>query len=416
MRNPSLLALVAFLSGAAVSAQPVTVAPTLETQPDPGTTAGNLRDVALWVNPADAGASLLITAYDNPNAGLVTFGMDGRQLETELPDGPTLGVAVRDGFPLAGGSRTLAVTANVNFNGLAAYVVDPQGADRLVRIGPAGFLSGTAFSSVALYRSTATGRFYVFAGTQGGLLQQFELTGEDGGVTATAVRTLKTGGGGVAGLAADEDTGLLFVTEAGQGLWRYSAEPDGGQTRQQVSAVGGGQLNTDVGRVALYRARNGEGYVIVADTAADAFAVFERRSQVFVGSFQLVADGGIDRVEDPVALAVSSRPVGPDFPDGVFVAHDGLDTPDNLKLASWSAVAGAFNPDLRIDTRQDTDGGTDGGAANDGGPVVVPPPLPGNPGPPIDDGNGCSCASASVPATALLGLLALALAGRRRKS
>ena len=415
MRNPTLLALVALLSGAAVSAQPVTVAPTLETQPNPATTAGELQDVALWVNPADAGASLLITAYNNVNAGLVTFGVDGRQLETELPDGPTLGVAVRDGFPLAGGSRTLVVTANTNFNGLAAYVVDAQGADRLVRIGPAGFLSGTAFSTVALYRSTATGRFYVFAGSQGGLLQQFELSGEDGGVTATAVRTLLTGGGAVAGVVADEDTGLLFVTEQGQGLWRYSAEPDGGQGRQQVAAVGGGQLGTSVGRVSLYRARNGEGYLLVADTTADAFAVFERRSQAFVGAFQLVADGGIDRVEDPVALAVSSRPVGPDFPDGVFVAHDALDTPDNLKLAPWSSVARAFSPALRIDTLQDSDGGTDGGSdGGDAGPGASPPPRPGNPGT-INDGEGCGCGSASVPASALLGLLALALTGRRRK-
>jgi 3-phytase len=416
MRIPPLLALAALLSGAAVSAQSsVTVAPSLETQPDPVLTGGQLRDVALWVNPADGGASLLFTAYNSPNAGLVTFGMDGQQLEAEVTDGPTLSVAVRDEFPLAGGSRTLVVTANPNFNGLAAYQVDAQGADRLVRIGPTGFVTGTAYSAVTLYRSADSGRFYVFAGTQGGRLDQFELSGADGGVTANPVRTLRAAGGGIAGVVADEEARLLFVTEEGQGLWRYSAEPNGGQTRTQVAAPGGGQLTATAGRVALYRAGNGEGYLIVADTGADAFVVFERRSQAFVGRFLMGTDGGIDRVEDPVALAVSSRPAGPTFPDGLFVAHDGLNNgPDNLKLASWSAVAGAFTPPLRIDTRQNTDGGTDGGAGEaDAGPrpIVDPPP----PGPGLDDGNGCSCASASVPATALLGLLALVLAGRRRR-
>jgi 3-phytase len=155
LRNPFFLALAALLASATVSAQPVSVsvAPVRETQPDPGTVAGTLRDVALWVNPADGGASLLISAYDNVNAGLVTFGVDGTQVEAELPDGPALGVALHDDFPLGGGSRTLVVTANPNFNGLGAYRLDPTGADRVVRIGNAGFLTGTQYATVALYRS-----------------------------------------------------------------------------------------------------------------------------------------------------------------------------------------------------------------------------------------------------------------------
>jgi 3-phytase len=417
MRNPFPLALVAGLASAAVSAQPVTVAPTLETQPLAGVT-GDLRDVALWVNPADAGASLIIAAHDNPNAGLVTFGVNGQQLEAELPDGPVQSVAVRDDFPLGGGTRTLVVTASTNFNGLAAYRLDPGGADRLVRIGPAGFFTGTQYSTVALYRSRATNRFYVFAGTQAGRLEQLELTGADGGVTATPARVLLPGGGGgIEGVVVDEEFGRVLVTQEGQGLWRFAAEPDGGTTGVQVAAQGGGQLGTDVGRVALYRAASDEGYVIVTDTTADAFAVFDRRSLVSVGSFRLVADGGIDAVEDPVALAVTSRPAGAAFPDGVFVAHDGTVSPQNLKLASWASVAQAFNPPLRIDTRQVADGGTDGGTGGeqDAGPDVVPLPPPGQEVIPDDgDDSGCACSSASVPATALFGLLGLALLRRRR--
>lgn len=420
MRNPIPLALTGLLASAAVSAQPVSVVPTRESQPNPAVVSGTLRDVALWVNPADAGASLVIAAHDNANAGLVTFGVNGTQLEAELPDGPALSVAVHDDFPLAGDSRTLVVTANPNFNGLGAYRVDPGGADRIVRIGNAGFLTGAQqYTSVALYRSPTSGRFFAFAGTQGGRLEQFELTGADGGVTATPTRVLSTSGGGIAGLAADDETGRLFVTEAGQGLWRYSAEADGGQDRRRVAQVGGA-LGADVGRVSLYRARNGEGYVIVADTTSGAFAVFERRSETSVGSFRVVADGGIDAVDSPVALAVSARPAGPDFADGLFVAHDAVNSPAaNVKLVSWPAVASAFNPPLRVDTRQVSDGGTDAGpnGNEDGGPVIGPPPPP----PPTgggeeDEGSGCSCATASVPASALLGLLALALTGRRRRS
>ncbi|QSQ24309.1 phytase [Pyxidicoccus parkwayensis] len=416
MRNPLPLALAALLAGTAASAQPVTVAPTRETQPNPGVVSGALRDVALWVNPADGGASLLISAYDNANAGLVTFGVDGTELEAELPDGPALSVALHDDFPLGSTSRTLVVTANPNFNGLGAYRLEPGGTDQVVRIGNAGFLSGRQYASVALYRSPVSRRFFVFAGTAGGRLEQFEISGADGGVTATPVRVLATAGGSIAGIVADEDTGRLFVTEAGQGLWRYSAEADGGQDRLNLASVGS-QLSTEVGRVALYKASNGEGYILVADTAANAFAVLERRSEAVVGKFTVIADGGIDAVDGPRALAVSSRPVGPDFSSGLFVAHDSINTPaENLKLMPWASVANAFNPPLRVETQQ-ADAGTDAGTSgNDGGTIGGPPPPPSNGGGDEDDGKGCSCAAASVPASALLGLLALALAGRRRRS
>ncbi|MBZ4416742.1 phytase [Myxococcus sp. RHST-1-4] len=417
MRNPTLLALVALLSGAAASAQPATVAPLRETTPQASASGGAVEDVALWVNPADAGASLLLTAQGS--AGLITFGVDGQQVDAELADGPTVSVSARDDFPLGGGNRTLVVTANSNFNGLTAYRVDPGGADRVLRIGAPGAFAAGPFTAVALYRASS-GSFYAFAGSQNGRLEQFELTGADGGVTATPVRVLRTTGGAIEGIAADEETGLLFVTEAGQGLWRYSAVPDGGTDRTQVSALGGGQLSLTVGRVALYPASNGEGYLLVADTGADAFAVFERRSQAFIGTFRMVQDGGIDSVEAPAALAVSPRPVGPDFPEGLFAGHDGTNSPspENLKLASWGAVARAFDPALRIETSQVTDGGADGGAdaGADSGPPVRPPPNPPISGNGGDEGGGCSCATASVPASAVLALLALALAGRRRRS
>ncbi|MFP2927698.1 myxosortase-dependent phytase-like phosphatase [Pyxidicoccus sp. 3LG] len=416
MRNPTPLALVALLASAAVSAQPVAVVPTLETQPSGGATGNNLRDVALWVNPTDGGTSLLITAYDTTvGAGLATFGLDGRLVETDLTIGPTRAVAVRDGFPLADSVQTLAVVSNTTFNGLTAYTLDSLGTARLIRLSDSSFIRGN-INAVALYRSSVSGRFYAFAGTQGGL-EQFELSGTDGGVTATSVRTLETGRGLITGLVADEDTGNLFVMEEGSGLWRYGAEPDAGSDRRQVAPADGGPLVSAVGRVALYRARNNEGYLIAADQDDDAFDVFERRSLAFVGSFQVVQDGGIDAVEAPLSLAVASRPVGAGFPDGVFVAHDSQSTPDNLKLVPWPSVATAFDPDLRIDTQADTDGGTDGGTDAgdpDAGPVIQPPPPPPNPVPP-QDGDGCSCASASVPATALLGLVALVLAGRRRR-
>lgn len=281
-------------------------------------------------------------------------------------------VAVRDGFPLSGVQQTLVVAASINFNGLAAYTVDPDRADRVERIGAAGFLTGTQFSAVALYQNEDSGRFYVFAGTSTGVLRQYELAGDTGSVTATLVRTLTTTGP-IAGLAVDEASDSLFVTQQGQGLWRYPAAADAGVTGQQLSIQGSGGLSANVGRVALYRARNGEGYILVADTGADAFAVYERRARTLVGSFRLAdEDGGVIRANDPVALAVTASSLGTTYPDGLFVGSDAFSNPQRFLYARWPAVAEAFDPALRIDTRFDSDGGRTGARTVARGTEVAP--------------------------------------------
>ncbi|AKQ64673.1 Phytase [Myxococcus hansupus] len=418
MRNPTPLALAALLLGTPVSAQ-VAVAPTSQSTPDPSITGGVLQDVALWVSPGAPASSLFLTAYSNANGGLATFGLRGEPLDSETADGPMTAVAVRDGFRVSGIQQTLAVAASVISSGLVAYTVDPDRADRVERLGGAGaFVTGAQFSAVALYQSRDSGQFFVFAGTPTGVLQQYQLAADEGNVTATLVRTLTTTGP-IVGLAVDEDTDSLFVTQQGQGLWRYGAAADADLTGQQLAVQGTGGLSSNVGRVAVYRARNGEGYILVADPGADAFAVYERRARTFVGSFRLADDdGGVIQANDPVALAVTSASLDTAFPNGVFAGSDALANPQNLKFASWAAVAEAFDPALRIDTRFDsdggTDGGTDGGSGDDGGINGGPGPAPG-PGGQLPEDSGCSCASASVPSTALLALIALVRLGRRRR-
>ncbi|NTX59626.1 phytase [Myxococcus sp. CA051A] len=433
MRHPLVFALAAVVAGSVASAQstqPLQVPAFRETTPGPAATGGLIQDVAVWVGSpvagqGDAGIGLLLTAYDNQNSGLSTFGLDGQQLEQEQ-DGPTVSVAVRDGFRLGPSTRSLAVTANTVV-GLSAYVVDGfQTTNRVQRIGVGPFVANsTTFNTVALYRSPGTGRFFVFAGTADGSLQQFELSGEDGGLSSTLVRPAIDVGGPITGLVADEELGFVYVVQAGEAIWRYNAEPNGGTSRVLVASLSatGSNLSSTVNRLALYRAANAEGYLLAADTGAGTFAVLDRRTYAFLGSFRVTAgDGGLDAVEAPRALAVSALPMGLEFPQGLFVAQDSNNGgTDNLKLLRWEAVAAAFTPPLRVDTRPSTgdggtdagsDGGLDGGGIGGGGGR----PSPGGGGIDLDnDTSGCTCAAASVPGSVLLGLLALGLSVRRRR-
>ncbi|MBJ6761758.1 phytase [Myxococcaceae bacterium JPH2] len=415
MRIPSsLLAVPVLFASASSLAQPVTLPWSLQTQPAV-TGTNTIQDVAIWVNPSVPANSLLLTA-DTQN-GLLTYGLDGGAQQVYAAEGIVSSVDVHEGFPLGTTSQSLVVTANPSLNGLVAYVIDPA-TRTLRRVSPV-MDQAHGYNTVRLYRSPNTGSFFAFAGAQDGTLRQLQLQAvSDGGVEATPVRDFGNVGTGVAGAVADDLAGALYVTRSGQGIFRFAAEPDAGTAGMRV--VDPALLSAQAGRLALYSASSTDGYLLVADTGAGTFDVFDRRSLASVGSFRLDQDGGVDAVDSPRALAVYPGALGSVFPEGLFVAHDAIHAPaDNLKLVSWGTVARAFSPPLRIATQLPPgDGGVgDGGVDGGTGGTTQPGgngPVGGFPSVPRDEGSGCSCGTTSVPGATLLALLAMALWGRSR--
>ncbi|RKG75473.1 phytase [Corallococcus sp. CA049B] len=421
MRNLSLPALTAVLVSTAAGAQtaPVTAPYTVQTQPGARSGGGTVNDVALWVNPANPAASRLITA--DQNNGLFTYALDGGELQA-VTEGTSSSVDVLGGFPLAGGtSAALVLSASPTLQGLVPYVMDATAdGGGLTRLSPtsAPLDVGVTYGTVRMARLT-DGTIQAFGGlVSGGGLRQFLLTPTDGGVTGTPLRDLPAGN--VLGLAVDPAYRALYVAQQGQGLYRYGVDADAGTAGTQVVGLGDGGL-TSVGRIALYEASGVDGYLVASDPSANTFVVFDRRTLGRVGAFQLVQqDGGTDAVEQSRGLVAFSGALGTAFPEGLFVAHDGLSSStltDNLKLTSWGNVARAFTPPLVI-AQEPADGGVDGGTGKDGGGGSVIIPGDSNPsgGGGTDDDSGCGCTSTSVPAMATLGLLAMSLLVRRRRS
>lgn len=422
MRNPSLLALTTLCMSAAAGAQttPVQVPYTGQTQPGARSGGGTVYDVALWVNPSNPGASRLITA--DVNNGLFTYALDGGELQA-VTEGTSASVDVVSGFPgVAGTSQSLVLSANPTLTGLVPYVMDATADAGLTRLSPttAPLDVGVSYGTVRMTRG-ADGSFQAFGGLSAGGLRQFALTPTDGGVTATPLRDIPAGL--VMGLVVDRAQGAVYVAQQGQGLYRYAAAADAGITGTQVVAIADGGLSS-VGRLALYETSSTDGYIVASDPNANAFVVFDRRTLGRVGAFQVVPqDGGTDAVEQSRGLVAYSGSLGKAFPEGLFAAIDGMSIStqgDNLKLTSWGNVARAFTPPLAIAQQADGgsgDGGTgDAGTRDGGGGVVV---LPGDDNPigggAVSDHGGCGCTSAPVSSVALLGLLGMALRGRRRR-
>ncbi|GAA3390746.1 phytase [Cryptosporangium minutisporangium] len=290
-----------------------TAAAAVETEPVAHSAAAAL-DVGLWRDPARRRRSMLVgTDQKGP---LETYDLSGRRLQRINNVYPT-GVDVRGNVVVATSGRTLRV-----------YTVDP-GTRRLTQ--RAVVPTGVTPYGLCLYRSARTERLHAFATSVGGRVEQWQLTVRGRRVAAKSLRTWKIGTR-LDACVADDSNGALYVSEQRYAVWRYRAEPDAGLGRTRVDWAKTRWSGAD-GKVTA----NAEGLAIAGDRlyvssqGSSDFAVYHRVSNAYLGRFRVAnstGDSGVDGCQDSVGIEATSRPLGPRFPNGLFVCHDGYNVDD----------------------------------------------------------------------------------------
>jgi len=323
---------------------PNVVRPAFETEPvDRFGDAAD--DPAIWINEADPSRSLVIGT--NKKLGLYVYDLEGRKLQT-LPDGNMNNADLRYDFPLGGERVALLAASNRSTDGISVYKVD---ADALQLVEAGDGILPTGFSDpygLCMYRSASSGEYYVFVNEGGdGTFRQWRLL--DNGAGKVAIEQVRqfAVGSQAEGCVADDESGALYVAEEDRGLWKYSAEPDGGTDRVLIDSTGDdGRLTDDVEGVALWMGVDGRGYLVVSNQGADNYAVYRREGDnEWVGFFHVIANPelGIDGASETDGLEVTSAPVGERYPAGLLVVQDGRNiAPEerqNFKFVSWQDVA-----------------------------------------------------------------------------
>ncbi|SEU23991.1 3-phytase [Nonomuraea wenchangensis] len=118
---------------------------------------------------------------------------------------------------------------------------------------------------------------------------------------------------------------------------------------------GGTHLAADAEGLTIYYRRDGKGYLLASSQGDSTFAVYRREgSNAYLGQFRIGAGDGLDGAEHSDGSTVLNVPLG-DFDKGLFVAHDGENTPatadrenTNFKLVDWDDIADEL--DLEVDT------------------------------------------------------------------
>lgn len=276
-------------------------------------------DLAIFIHPDDPERGGIIAT--NKQAGLIVYDLRGRTVH-DYPVGRINNVDLRQGLPWIDGTITIVGGSNRSDNSLVFFRLDEKTLELHPlhqRPVPSGVSEVYGF---CLYRSEDT--CYAFVAGKDGVVEQWRLDAQpDGSLAAVMVRSFDAGGQSE-GLVADDDFHTLYLGEEDEGIWKYSARPDGQATRVKVDLVKENRfLKADVEGLAIYHKPGGKGYLLVSSQGNNSYAVYEREgANRYLGSFRIGAGSTIGGVSETDGIDATSRPFG-DFPAGIFIAQDG---------------------------------------------------------------------------------------------
>lgn len=289
--------------------------------------SGTIRDIAddsaIYANPAAPELSVVVADDKDDQAGGVgVFDMQGKLLQFRR-DGKIGNIDLRSRFMLAGQPIVLVGANNRTTNTLIFWQLDPTTRRLSAPIG--GAIATTAPNyGFCLYHSIASGKFYAFVTQETGasVMEQYELRDSAGRIEASKVRSFEVGSI-TEGCVADDELGRVYVAQEDVGLWRYAAEPTGGTDRTRVASVGDGNVVADLEGVGLAKGPGNSGYLVVSIQSESRFVTHDRETNRFLRGFRVGANGAIDEVSQTDGLDISTENLGPGFPKGALIVHDG---------------------------------------------------------------------------------------------
>ena len=327
------------LAAACATVPPITGDPAVEVvavaeTPPVGTARGDAADdPAIWRNPVDPAASLVVGT--DKKAGLYVYDLKGAQRSflaapglnnvdlIELQDGRVL-VAASDRSDLATVNLFLALLDT------ATGRLAPAGR---IAVGP-----GEGYG-ICMIKPAEGDAIIVFSAPKEGTIYQTRITMVNGvfaGTTTTLARVPTQ----TEGCIADPRTGTLYIGEEDAGIWAIDIASG---AKRMVAPIDNRMLVADVEGLAIAPEGKDGGYLVASSQGDNAYAVVRLPGMEPVGRFR-IARGAFGSVEETDGIELDNRGFGADFPAGLFIAQDGMNAPQaqNFKYVRWDAVLEAL--------------------------------------------------------------------------
>jgi 3-phytase (myo-inositol-hexaphosphate 3-phosphohydrolase) len=325
-----------------------------ETKPVPRDPTNDAADdPAIWINFSDPDSSHIIGT--DKKGGLAIYDLSGHEL-FYYNTGKMNNVDLRYDFPLISDTIDIMAVSNRTDQSVDLFKINHKGyLDTLNKIKLQSKLNEVY--GLCMYKSKVTGKFYVFVNGLDFNTEQWELFTNNNHINGKIVRNIQLGSQ-VEGMVADDENGLLYISEEDKGIWKFSAEP--GETKPsellKYSTVGANpNIVSDLEGLTIYKQSNDTGYLIASSQGNSSYAVFDRTTpNKYLGSFKIVNGSNTDGTDETDGLDVTSYPLGKMFPKGLLVVQDGINfdngirAAQNFKLIRWDSIAVKFNPPLEF--------------------------------------------------------------------
>ena len=301
-------------------------------------------DPAIWVDEQDPARSLVIG--NDKQGALETYDLDGSLVE-RIESSTTFwgNVDVRQDVPLPSGASDVVAVAN---NGLRLYAVNPETRKLSPLTADGASLDTGGGEGVCLY-ANPDGGLSVFMVFISGNVRQFALEDDGaGGLALDQVREFEVGSE-AEGCMVDDQNHALYISEENVGLWRYDADPAGGDERVMIDELKPeGHGTADIEGVTLVDDGSGKGLIITSSQAPfgvpSYFNTFDRATGAYRSSFRIADGPNADGCSHTDGITATAEPLGPDYPEGVFICQDdentspGVSGNQNFKLTRLENV------------------------------------------------------------------------------
>lgn len=309
----------------------VTVTAGAETAPVGTSNADAADDPAIWRNPSDPAASLVVGT--DKKAGLYVYGLDGAKksfVDAGLVNNVALVETPDHGVIVAASNRDDPARA-----ALSVFRLDTTSGE-LAILGKADGGPGEGYG-FCMWQNGAETRAY--SALKDGKVIEYRLDLSRAAPASVPLRTMKIPTQ-IEGCAVDPRSGTLYVGEEAAGVWRFAP----GETQGTlVASVDNQYLVADVEGLALVTDGADGGYLVVSSQGDNAYAVFSLPDIEPVGRFRIAA-GEFGSTEETDGIDLILGDFGPKFPAGLFVAQDGVngEQAQNFKLVSWKDIEAAL--------------------------------------------------------------------------
>lgn len=302
------------------------IKPALRTEP----VQFDTDDPAIWYNSEEPEASLIVGTDKELGGGLYVFDLAGRirkDLTVYNLDYPN-NVDIEYGFTLADGRTT----------DIAVTVERPKGLIRIFSVPDFQPLDGggiPAFETesdtawqrpmgVALYKRPKDGTIFLILSRKqgpvdGNYLWQYELIpGNDKQIGLKKVRSFGLFSGEPSEIEAvmiDDELGYIFYCDEAKGIRKYYADPSMGN--EELALFGTNDFTEDREGIALWPTGDSTGYILVSNQQDNSFNVYTRNSTHH--NHELITQLPLSTLESD-GCDLLAKPMGSQFPEGVFVA------------------------------------------------------------------------------------------------